>query len=288
MRSISHRGLARAILQVSRPKQWIKNILVAAAPIASGQIIENLIEVSIGILGFILMSIFGYLINDWSDRNFDRFHVVKRNRSFASGKLVLKHLLVLMFFSFSGAIYCGYLLSFDYALVLISYMVISVSYSLVLKHIPVIEFMWLASSFLVRAIAGSVIISESPSGWFLVCIYFGALMVVLAKRIAEVNSPEGTSTRKVIHQYTLSFLQSVFTACLTTTSLTYALWAIDLSSNDFFAKLSILPFITSLYLYSFLCEKNDAQEPETLLFKSPIFLSTSVITILNLLVVFYL
>ena len=271
-----------------RPKQWIKNLLVAAAPLAAGQIQGKMLEVSLGILGFIFASSFGYLINDWLDRDLDRLHPKKKTRPFASGKLSFIHLMILVLVNVMGAILSAYFLPSSYSIALAAYVGITLSYSIYVKHQPVIEMFWLSTSFLVRAIAGSMIISESPTGWFVICVFFGALFVVSAKRLAEYNSPEGIDTRKIMKLYSEKYLQTVLTTSLTVTSLTYSLWAFDFGENTLLAQISIFPFVTSLYLYAYQCDKEDAQKPEELLFKSQSFLAASFLTILCLLLVFYL
>jgi len=81
-----------------RPKQWVKNLLVIAAPIAAGQFFTNLFQLFLGCLSFIFASSLGYLVNDWRDRKSDQVHPLKRNRPFASGELSFKHFLFLSFF----------------------------------------------------------------------------------------------------------------------------------------------------------------------------------------------
>jgi decaprenyl-phosphate phosphoribosyltransferase len=279
--------MTSSILLALRPRQWVKNLLVAAAPVAAGQIQEELLQVGIGILGFIFASSFGYLINDWLDRDLDRLHATKKTRPFASGELVLSHLLVLILGCTIGALVCSYFLPWQYSSALAIYMAITLTYSTIFKHYPVIEMLLLSSSFLIRAIAGSAIISKAPTGWFVICVFFGALFVVSAKRLAEFNSPEGVATRRVIKLYSKNFLQTIFTSSLTITSITFALWAINFRENTLLAQFSIIPFVTSLYLYAYQCEKGDAQKPEELFFKSPAFIGSSFLTVTCLLLVFY-
>jgi hypothetical protein len=121
-----------------------------------------------------------------------------------------------------------------------------------------------------------------------ICVFFGALFVVSAKRLAEFKSPGGGgTTRGVMKLYSENFLKTIFTTSLTVTTITYALWAFDFSENALLAQISIIPFVTSLYLYTYNCEKGDAQKPEELLFKSRSFLVAAFVTLLCLLLVFY-
>jgi len=277
----------RSVIRALRPKQWIKNLLVAAAPLAAGEIQENINQVSLGILGFIFASSLGYVINDWLDRGFDRLHATKKNRPFASGELGLKSFLSILLACTLGAFASAYFLPQEYSVILVIYIVVTVLYSKIVKHQPVVEMLWLATSFLIRAIAGSTIISKSPTGWFLICVFFGALFVVSTKRLAEFKSLEGITTRKVLKSYSANYLQTITTTSLTVTTITYALWAFDIQTNKVIAEISILPFVTSLYLYSLQSEIEDAQKPEDLLFKSPPFICSALLTIFCLTLVFY-
>ena len=279
--------MIKSIILALRPKQWIKNLLVAAAPLAAGEIQENVLPVVVGIFGFICASILGYVINDWLDRDFDRLHATKKNRPFASGELGLISLLSIVLSCIVGALTSAYFLPPKYLSILGIYFVVTVLYSIIIKHQPVVEMLWLSSSFLIRAIAGSTIISKSPTGWFLICVFFGALFVVSTKRLAEFKSPEGRVTREVLKSYSMNYLQTISTTSLTITTITYALWAFDMETNKVIAQISILPFVTSLYLYSLQSESDDAQRPEDLLFRSPAFIFSALLTIFCLVLVFY-
>ena len=279
--------MIKSIILALRPKQWIKNLLVAAAPLAAGEIQENTLPVVIGIFGFICASILGYVINDWLDRDFDRLHATKKNRPFASSELGLISLLSISLSCIVGALISAYFLPPEYLSILGIYFAVTVLYSIIIKHQPVVEMLWLSSSFLIRAIAGSTIISKSPTGWFLICVFFGALFVVATKRLAEFKSPDGRVTREVLKSYSMNYLQTISTTSLTVTTITYALWAFDMETNKVIAQISILPFVTSLYLFSLQSESDDAQRPEDLLFRSPAFIFSALLTIFCLVLVFY-
>lgn len=279
--------MIKSIILALRPKQWIKNLLVAAAPLAAGEIQENILPVVVGIFGFICASILGYVINDWLDRDFDRLHATKKNRPFSSGELGLIALLSISLSCIVGALTSAYFLPPEYLSILGIYFAVTVLYSIIIKHQPVVEMLWLSSSFLIRAIAGSTIISKSPTGWFLICVFFGALFVVSTKRLAEFKSPEGRVTREVLKSYSMNYLQTISTTSLTVTTITYALWAFDMETNKVIAQISILPFVTSLYLYSLQSESDDAQRPEDLLFRSPAFIFSALLTNFCLVLVFY-
>jgi decaprenyl-phosphate phosphoribosyltransferase len=276
-----------SLLAALRPGQWIKNFLVAAAPIAAGVIQKELISVVIGIFGFIFASSFGYLINDWVDRKSDKIHETKKSRPFASGVLGLKHLILMSIVCLVGIFFSCFYLNIKYAIVLGLYVFITISYSIFLKHQPVIEMFWLASGFLVRAIAGSVIIGYPPTGWFVLSVFFGSLLIVSAKRLAELQASYSSQTRKVLEVYSVEFLRLIVAVSLGTTLITYSLWVFQVHPNSLIAQISIIPFSLTLFTFSFQCEKGDAQSPEILLFTTRSLLIPALLSIFCLAVVFY-
>jgi decaprenyl-phosphate phosphoribosyltransferase len=194
----------------------------------------------------------------------------------------------IVFICFFGALFCSFFLPNKYLITLSIYLFLTVSYSAVIKHKPVVEMIWLSSSFLIRAVAGSTIIESPPTGWFIICVFFGALFVVSAKRSAELKSLEALQTRKVMALYSKNFINTVFSTSLAVCLITYALWAFETHPESVIAQVSILPFACSLYFYAYQCDSENAQHPEDLFFKSRAFLMSVLLTILCLYSVFYL
>jgi decaprenyl-phosphate phosphoribosyltransferase len=270
-----------------RPKQWIKNLLVIAAPIAAREFSPQVGNVMIGFIGFSAASSFGYLINDWNDRKVDMHHPKKGLRPFASGLLNFYHLILLASLCITIALATCILLPINFTLTLLMYLVLTISYSWGIKSIPVFEMLWLATGFLLRALAGSAIIQSPPTGWFIVTVLFGALFIVSLKRLAELKIRSSKVTRKVIESYSKSFLGTVVTSSLTITLLTYALWIFEVYSNSLLAQVTILPFSLSCFLYTWHSENGDAESPESLIMSSKIMVLSIVATILPLLIVMH-
>ena len=279
--------IIKSMVSVLRPKQWIKNLLVISAPVAAGQFVLQARDIFIGFIGFCAASSFGYLINDWRDRNSDTYHPKKRLRPFASELLNFHHLVFLLLICISVTLVTCFFLPSNFLITLLVYLGLTISYSLAIKSIPVFEMLWLSTGFLVRALAGSAIIQLPPTGWFVVTVLFGALFIVSAKRLAEKKSNSGKITRKVIESYNHSFLGTVLTSSLTITLLTYALWVFDVYSNSLLAQFTILPFSLSCFIYAWHSETGDAESPEDLLLSSKMIILSIVATILPLLIVIY-
>jgi len=275
-------------LRALRPKQWVKNLLVIAAPIAGGQFFSNLSQIFLSLLSFIFASSLGYLVNDWRDRKSDKKHITKKNRPFASEKLSIRHFSFLIFICFIVSATPLFFLPSNFVLTILVYLLITLSYSFIVKQVPVLEMIWLSSGFLIRALAGSTIIGEPPTGWFVTSVFFGALFMVSGKRLAELIASVGVvPTRKVIHSYSEGFLKSIITMSLSITIMTYCLWVFQVQPNSIFAQISILPFTFTILMYLFSCEQGDAETPEKLLFSSKYLLFGMTLTTFLLLIVFY-
>jgi decaprenyl-phosphate phosphoribosyltransferase len=277
----------KEFINVIRPKQWIKNLLVAAAPIAAGELGTQIRYILLGVLSFTAASIFGYLINDWQDKELDRNHLVKKHRPFAAKKLNFKHLIFLLFACLLILILTCLNLPIQFTFTILIYLLITVSYSLNIKKQPVVEMIWLALGFLVRAIAGSAIIQEPPTGWFVVAVGFGALFIVSSKRLAELKNNHSVKTRYVISQYNEKFLNLVLSSSITITLLTYSLWVFQVHPNSFLAQFTILPFTLSVFRYLWYCEKDDAESPEIIIYKDSLLIFSSLAIVIPLVFVIY-
>ena len=275
------------VIRATRPKQWIKNLLVAAAPVAAGQFGSQITNISFGVIGFTAASIIGYLINDWRDRESDQNHPKKKYRPFASGQLKLPSLIIILLVSSIILILTCVILPTKFTFTILVYLLITISYTLLIKTLPVLEMIWLASGFLIRAIAGSAIIQETPTGWFVVAVGFGALFIVSAKRLAELKSSHSNLTRTVISQYNENFLNQVLTTSVSITLLTYSLWVFQVHSNSFLAQFTILPLTLAILLYSWHCENGDAESPETLIFEDKLIILSVLAVVIPLLFVIY-
>jgi decaprenyl-phosphate phosphoribosyltransferase len=237
-------------------------------------------------VSFNFASSLGYLVNDWKDREFDRMHFKKKNRPFASGQFTFMHLLFLILICFIAVTSTFNFLPPMFICTISVYLLITLSYTFIVKHIPVLEMVWLASGFLVRALAGSIVIDLHPTGWFVTSVFFGALFMVSGKRIAEFKNSDLVNTRRVISAYPDGFLNVVSTMSLSTTIMTYSLWVFEVHPNSLFAQISILPVTFTMLMYLFSCDKGDAESPEKLLFSNRYLLAGITLTSFLLLMVF--
>lgn len=259
-----------AIIRAIRPKQWIKNVLVIAGPLAAAQIFipRVLLAVLAAFIAFSLCASSIYLLNDVIDVEADRAHPVKRNRPIASGDvsipLALIMALALFLTAVIGSILLGY---FQLAIVLVVYTTIQVCYCLYFKHMAVFDLFGVTSGFVLRAVAGGLAAGIYLSPWFLLVTGFGSLFMVAGKRYSELRlvGKGEKKTRKALDQYSLSYLRFVWTAAATGLIVFYCLWAVGLGGvySGLFPLLSIIPFVIATMRYAVDMDRGVVGEPET-------------------------
>ena len=215
-----------------RPRQWIKNLLVFIAPAAAGTLLHGSVlwPTIVAFLSFLLVASGTYLLNDIQDVDSDREHPRKRHRPVASGALPPTVALVASILLLVGGVALGTAAaSWELGLVLVTYVAVNVVYSLWLKNEPVIELACVAAGFVLRALAGGAASHTPLSVWFVVVVSFGALFLVIGKRLAELPDSRGAGgeRRAVLARYSKSYLESALTMTATASVLGYCLWAFE-------------------------------------------------------------
>jgi len=258
------RGLVRAV----RPRQWVKNVLVLAAPAAAGMLGQPsvLLAAAIAFASFSMAASGVYLINDARDVDADREHPVKRLRPIASGILGVRMAYSVAGLLLVGALGLALLATWQLMVVTAVYQAVQLGYSFGLKHQPVLDICIVASGFLLRGIAGGAAAHIPLSQWFLLVATFGSLFMVSGKRYAELQLAErtGASIRRSLESYTSSYLRFVWTMSASAAILTYCLWAFELNtrSNSPWGVISIAPFLVAVLRYAVDVDGGAAGEPE--------------------------
>lgn len=263
---MSPAGLVRA----ARPRQWVKNVLVTAGPLAAGTLFQprTLTAVLVAFVAFCLVASGVYLLNDVIDRDLDRAHPVKRFRPIASGAVpvpvAVAVAVVLLVGTLGGVLLLGYE---TLTIVLAAYTVVQIAYCLWLKNQPVVDLVIVSSGFLLRALAGGVAAEIYISPYFLLVASFGSLFMVAGKRYSEVHMVgEGNvATRRSLEEYSASYLRFVWGVAASACMIFYALWAFSLqTSSPVWAQASVAPFAVALLRYAVDIDKGAAGEPESI------------------------
>ncbi|RKN65977.1 decaprenyl-phosphate phosphoribosyltransferase [Streptomyces klenkii] len=266
---------AAGLLRAARPRQWVKNALVLAAPVAAGRLGS---PVEAGQLGIVFALFTGaavavYLLNDVMDIEADRAHPRKRHRPIASGIVrppvaCATSALLATTVMAGAAEFCNA----PTTVVIGVYLTLQVAYCTVLKHQLVVDLVLVAAGFLMRAMIGGLAIGIPISRWFLITAGFGALFIVASKRYSEsrLTQDQGGATRALLATYTAGYLRFVWQLAAGLTLAGYCLWALDGST---FARpapaatlpwrqLSIVPFVLSVLRYAVFTDRATAGSPE--------------------------
>lgn len=265
-------GLVGGIIRTARPKQWVKNVLVLAAPFTAEKLAvpSVLIAAALAFVAFSLVASSVYLINDARDVDADRAHPTKCNRPIAAGIVPIP-----VAYGAAGAFVAGGMAvaaftSWKLLLVLGVYWVIQVGYCLGWKHQPVIDLCIVASGFLIRAIAGGAASGITLSQWFLLVTGFGSLFMVAGKRYAEVILFErtGAQIRESLKKYSASYLRFIWAISAAIMIMSYAQWAWDARqishNNPLLMVLSLVPFVVAVLRYAVDVDSGNAGEPDVI------------------------
>lgn len=262
-------SLGVGLFRECRPKQWIKNLLVLTAPLASGTIDQRstLAHVAVSFAAFCLAASAVYYANDALDVEADRAHPTKRFRPIAAGVIPMRLAWVCVAVLSAAALIVALADNGATLAVIAVYLAMHLSYSAWLKHVLVLDLALVAGGFLLRAMIGGVSANIPLSQWFLLTTGFGSLFMVAGKRYSElVLMGEGVSaTRKALAGYSLSYLRFIWQTMAGLTILTYALWAFDLGIADravHWHEISIVPWAFVFLRYAMFVDAGQAGEPE--------------------------
>lgn len=270
----------RTIIRALRMYQWTKNLLVLAALVFAEQLGEPG-QVRLALLAFAafcLASSATYLFNDLLDIEKDRAHPRKRDRPIASGALPVPHAIALMVLLIAGAVTIAAFIRPAFLAALLVYLALTVSYTLALKHLLLIDVMTVALGFVVRAMAGAIALGVVFTNWLVVCTLFLALFLGLSKRRHEILLLESDagSHRKVLHHYSTQYLDGLILVVAGGALITYTIYT---CSPEVIARIGsdrlyyTLPFVVyGLFRYLFLVHhKTGGGDPsETLLKDVPL------------------
>ena len=258
-----------ATVRAMRPRQWVKNLLVLAAPLAAGRLFEPAVikTAALGFVAFCLVSALVYLVNDVRDVEEDRQHPTKRFRPIASGELKPTTALILAAVVGVCGLALGFFVSVPLGITLVVYVALQLLYSAYLKHLPVVDLAMVASAYLLRAIAGGVATGIPLSQWFLLVAAFGSFFMVSGKRYSEMKSlGSEAGTRRSLTRYSESYLRFAWMMAAVMVLISYSLWAFQNPGGGAlgvpWTAISIAPFTLALLQYALEVDAGTAGEPE--------------------------
>lgn len=280
---------ARGVISILRPAQYIKNLLLIAAPIGAA-INPNTENISIllrAFVSFCLVSSAGYVLNDWLDREEDKFHETKKERPFAAGKLGKMHLVFLILSLTSISMLIGWTLTPKFLIILFFYFALTTSYSVYLKGVPVIELVVVSVGFLLRALAGAFAFDVQVSQWFLIVVGFSSLFLISVKRVSEFRKYSQSNTRSVMAHYSEQFLLTVVGLSVTASILGYTLWAFEVLGETPYGKISVVTVLIGMLRYLLHTKCSEGEKPERAIFSDKVIPLMGAVTMVLLLVAIY-
>ncbi|MBG0853018.1 decaprenyl-phosphate phosphoribosyltransferase [Streptomyces spinoverrucosus] len=270
-------GLPAALIRTARPRQWVKNVLVVAAPAAAGQLFSRhaLTQLVVIFALFTACSAAVYLINDARDAEADRAHPTKRHRPVAAGEVPVP-----VAYAVGGGLVvlapavAAWLCPLAVAALLVAYLGMQLAYCVSLKHVLVVDLVVVTTGFLMRAMAGGLALGIPLSRWFLITTGFGALFMVAAKRYSEAVRMTGEpgATRALLTEYSTGYLRFVWQLAAGVAVLGYCLWALEGGAAPHsgllpWRQLSMAAFIVAIPRYAVFAERGTAGEPEEVILR---------------------
>jgi 4-hydroxybenzoate polyprenyltransferase len=259
------------IIRTMRIRQWTKNVFVLSPLLFSGHLFD--IDVVLhSIAGFFLFSMIAssvYVLNDIVDAEMDRTHPVKRLRPIASGTLSISVAGIVVATLVPITILAAWLVHPGFAMVLGVYFAMNVVYSYALKRAVIIDVMTIAASFVLRIVAGAVIIDVPISEWLLICTSLLALFLGFSKRRHEITVLEEDAHvhRPVLMEYSTYFLDQMISLVTASTLICYILYTVADETVARFGKelLYTVPFVLyGLFRYYYLIhQKQTGGDPTT-------------------------
>ncbi len=278
-------GTLGALVRACRPRQWLKNLLVLAAPATAGALTQpGAVLTGAAVFALFCAAASGtYLLNDVHDAHRDRAHPRKRHRPVASGALPAP-VAVAAGVALSAAAPLASLALGDPVLsaLVAGYVLLTLVYTRYLRDLVVCDLVAVAACHVLRAVAGGVAVGVPLTSWFVIVVSLAALLVVVGKREAELraagaatgDAPGGApgdlaaaaavAVRPSLRGYSTAYLSQTRTMASGAMIVTYCLWALEPGDGPrtLFHALSIVPFIMFVLRYNLLVDRGVGEEPE--------------------------
>ena len=261
--------IARGLMITLRPKQWTKNLILFAGVLFSNNLLHwQLLRLSmIGFILFCFLSGSVYILNDIVDVEKDKLHPKKSKRPIASGQVKAGQALMFFAFLLIGSLTASFWLSFYFGLIGLGYVLLVVLYSFKLKNIVILDIMAISLGFVLRAVAGSVLVGVRISPWLILCTLLLSMFLALHKRKSEMLifvSGAGTS-RKILEEYTPELINDMLHIVTSSTVMAYSLYTFTGSHSVY--MMGTIPFVIyGIFRYQYIAHTKDMGEnPELVL-----------------------
>ena len=246
--------MIKEIIVTMRPKQWYKNLILFVGIVFSMNLLnvqmwQNVIA---AFAIFCMLSGSEYIVNDIIDIEKDRKHPTKRKRPIASGELKKSYALLSALVMIICAVGGAYVINKSFFVISISYLFLILLYSLVLKHLIIVDLLVISIGFVIRAVAGCLAINVFISPWLIICAFLLALFLALGKRRHELVllAENAKEHRRILEGYSVEMLDQMISITTGALIISYSLYTF-LADNNY--MMLTIPFaIYGLFRYLFL------------------------------------
>jgi len=287
----------KAIVRSLRPYQWSKNFFVFAPLIFAQKILNwpDTAQVVGAFCVFCLLSGSLYIFNDLQDYEEDKKHPKKCHRPIAAG--LISHQTAYFIFSSLSlfSLVAALLLRFEFFILVLSYFVLQVLYSLKLKHVVILDVFIISAGFFLRVIAGGIVIAVPLSSWLLICTILLALFLAMSKRRHELILLESGASahRPILEEYSPYLLDQMISVVTASTLIAYCLYTISEETIAKFGTRNLVfttPFVLyGIFRYLYLIhQKKEGGSPEELILKDKPLLINIVLWLFTIGVILYL
>lgn len=254
-------------IRILRLSDWLKNIFVFVPLVFSKHLFHTdyILTVASGFIAFSIASGMVYVFNDIIDADRDRLHPLKKDRPVASGELNKSRAAFLLFVLFIIVLLFTILLNNKFILIIWTYILINLLYTLYLKKIVIADIFSIASGFLLRVVSGAVIIDVDLSNWLILTTIFLSLFLAVMKRRVEFASiPDPSIQRVVLKDYSLPFIDMIAAVTSTCVVISYAFYSVAERTIKAFGSdefvFTTLFVIFGIFRYMFIAIKKNKGE----------------------------
>lgn len=252
-------------LNLLRPKHWLKNILLFAAPFFGGSLFfkETLLMALPAFIAFSLCASAAYIFNDIKDIENDRLHPAKKKRPIASNSISKMQASVFAVFLIVPSLILSYAIAPAFFYCIFSYLFIQAAYSTYLKNIAIVDIFCIASGFVIRVLAGGAAFNVEVSHWLLLTMFTISLVLATGKRLDEVSllNEKAGKHRKSLRYYSASTLNEILIISSSVSLMAYALYSVE-QFQDFIYTIPVVTF--GLFRYIMLSKQGMGDPTEAM------------------------
>ena len=260
-KALSPLAQTRGLIQLMRPKQWVKNGFVLAPLVFSSSFLDAgaVSRALLAVLLFCAASSATYIINDIHDIERDRRHPKKsKTRPLAAGIVTVPAALILLV-ALLAILAWGWFIAPNVVTVIAAYLILNLAYTFVLKHQPVVDIFTIAIGFVLRVYAGAMALSVPVSSWMFITTLCLALYLAAVKRRQELNQ-SGIEGRKVLEKYSVALMDRYAEMSATGALLFYSMFVLSAKSE---LIITVPLVLFGLFRYWFVVEAHDGGESPT-------------------------